>query len=124
MPGTENGPVKEFEDDGEKGVTEFKCNEEEIEKVASASEKEAMEEVAVRDPGAKSQEECCFDCKYCGKSFKSHNYVKIHERWHKGELQHKCNESISKMMMTVMLRNLTLPQICFKRSPFKEKRKF
>lgn len=32
------------------------------------------------------------DCKYCGKVFKSHNYVKMHEKWHKGELQHKCNE--------------------------------
>jgi len=31
-------------------------------------------------------------CKYCGKNFKSHNYVKMHERWHRGELNHHCPE--------------------------------
>mgnify|MGYP003319254332 CR=1 FL=1 len=30
------------------------------------------------------------DCKFCGKIFKSHNYVKVHEAWHRGELKHKC----------------------------------
>ena len=30
------------------------------------------------------------DCKFCGKIFKSHNYVKVHEKWHRGELVHKC----------------------------------
>jgi len=31
------------------------------------------------------------NCNFCNKVFKSHNYVKVHEAWHRGELKHKCN---------------------------------